>query len=58
MRNGFAHSKLDFSVQPINITDIQIIEILLYAMRMKKYSKDALLIKRSISDLFCLNMGF
>ena len=58
MRNGFAHSKMDFSVKPINITDIQIIEILLYTMRMKKYSKDALLIKKAIAELFCLNMGF
>ena len=58
MRNGFAHSKLDFKVDPINISDIQIIEILLYAMRMKKYSKDTLLIQKSIAELFCLNMGF
>lgn len=56
MRNGFAHSRLDMKIKAINVTDIKIIEILLYAIRLKKYSKDEKLIKKSIAKLFCYNI--
>lgn len=55
-RNGIAHGRLDFLIDPINLDDIKIIEELLYAMRLKSLSIDSTAIQKAINSLFCENM--
>ena len=53
LRNGFMHSRLDLEIKPINLNDIQIVEELTYAIRLKKYEKDA----RKVQDAICRLFG-
>ncbi len=52
LRNGFMHSRLDLELKPVNINDIQIIEELTYAIRLKKYEKDVKKVQNAIGRLF------
>lgn len=52
LRNGFMHSRLDLELKPINLNDIQIIEDLTYAIRLKKYEKDVKKVQNAIGCLF------
>lgn len=52
IRNGIAHSKMDFELDAIHLTDIKIIEELIYAIRLKKLGVPEINIKRGINALF------
>lgn len=52
LRNGIAHSRLDLRYEAIHLSDIKIIEELLYAMRLKKIRLHTLEIQKAINDLF------
>lgn len=52
IRNGIAHSKLDLTFDAIHLSDIHIIELLLYALRLKKISLSTLNCKKAINQLF------
>lgn len=52
IRNGIAHGKLNFKINAINVDDINIIERLMYAIRLKKYEKNDLRIAYVIAELF------
>ena len=52
LRNGFVHSRLDLKLEAIHLADIQIIEELVYAMRLKLYERDSKKVQSAISRLF------
>ena len=51
-RNGIAHSRLDLHFEAIHLSDIKIVEELLYAIRLKKIGLQTSEIQKAISDLF------
>ena len=51
-RNGIAHSRLDLRYEAIHLSDVRIVEELLYAMRLKKIGLQTSQIQKAISDLF------
>ena len=51
-RNGIAHSRLDLHFEAIHLSDIKIVEELLYAIRLKKLGLQTSEIQKAISDLF------
>ena len=51
-RNGIAHSRLDFHFEAIHLSDIKIIEELLYAVRLKSLRLQPTEIQKAINDLF------
>lgn len=55
LRNELAHGNTECEIEKIKIRFIEMIEILLYAMRLKKYSENINLIQKSIKDLFLLS---
>ncbi|MBQ6269063.1 MAG: hypothetical protein IJK61_02945 [Bacteroidetes bacterium] len=55
LRNELAHGNTECEIEKIKIRYIEMIEILLYAMRLKKYSENINLIQKSIKDLFLLS---
>ena len=57
LRNGLAHSKLDMTFEPINLSDIKIMEELTYAIRLKKFAKDTAMIQKAINKLFGENIA-
>jgi len=57
VRNGIAHSRLDMRFDAIHLTDIKVIEELIYAIRMKKSSINNMNCQRAINDLFGENMA-
>jgi hypothetical protein len=52
LRNNVAHANLDLSIDTVHLTDLGIIQILLYAMRLKKLSVDQVSAKKALKDLF------
>ena len=52
MRNGLAHSKLSLQFGSVNISDLKIVEKLLYAMRLKTILHDTTIIQKGINNLF------
>lgn len=56
VRNGIAHSRLDLHFDAIHLSDIRIVEELLYAMRLKKLQLKTFDIQKAINDLFSENM--
>ena len=52
LRNGVAHCKLDFSLEPIHLSDIYIMELLLYAIELKRVGISPFEIQKAISCLF------
>ena len=58
IRNGIAHSKMDFKLDAIHLTDLKIIEELIYVMRLKKVGVKDEKIINGISSLFCDNARF
>ncbi len=56
LRNNIAHGNLDFDINPINVTDFQFLEIILYAMRMKKMNIEVKKCKNTLSSLFGYNL--
>jgi len=56
-RNFIAHGKLEFKIEPINVRDFQLLEILIYVMRLKRLDMDNQIIKRSLSKMFGYNIA-
>ena len=56
IRNGIAHSKMDFELDAIHLTDIKIIEELIYAIRLKKTGLSEINIKKGINAIFMENI--
>lgn len=52
IRNGIAHSRLDLELEARNLVDIQFVEEMLYAIRLKKIGIDKTVIQRAINELF------
>lgn len=57
IRNGIAHSKIDFELDAIHLADIKIIEELNYAMRLKKAGVSENNIRKGINALFKENIA-
>lgn len=57
LRNGFAHNRLDLKFEPEHLTDIKIIEELLYCMRLKAVGLVTSEIQQAVSDLIEENIG-
>ena len=58
VRNGIAHSRLDFNFDAIHLTDIRVIEELTYAIRLSNMSMSVSDCQRAISQLFGENFMF
>ena len=56
LRNGIAHSRLDVSIKPVFMDDLKIMEIMIYAMRLKAIKKDSHDIITALSDLFGIRL--
>lgn len=52
IRNGIAHSRLDLKFDAIHLSDIRVIEELIYAIRLKKIYMSTSDCKRAINKLF------
>lgn len=52
LRNGIAHSRLDMEIEPRHITDIKLIEEMLYVIRLKKLGIEVSVIQKVINELF------
>lgn len=52
VRNGIAHSRLDLQFDAIHLSDIKIVEELLYTMRLKKLKLKTPDIQKAVNDLF------
>lgn len=57
LRNGIAHSRLDLQLDAIHLSDIRIIEELIYVMRLKKLPLNAHECKKAINGLFGENFA-
>ena len=57
LRNNIAHNSLDVEYDAILLSDIQIIEILLYVMRLKNLGLSDELCKKAINNLFGLRLA-
>ena len=57
LRNSIAHNSLDVDYDAILLTDIKIIEILLYVMRLKNLGLSDELCKKAINNLFSLRLA-
>lgn len=58
LRNGIAHSRLDLELDAIHLSDVHIMEELLYIIRLKKLNVSEQKIKIAISALFDENFYF
>ena len=56
LRNDMVHGNFAVNIEPIYITDIKVIEMLLYAMRLKSIGVDTKSVQCAISDLFDLGI--
>ena len=52
VRNGIAHSRLDLNLEAVHLSDLKIIEELLYAMRLQYLRVDTKSIQIGIRRLF------
>ena len=52
LRNGIAHSRLDMEVEPRHVTDIKLMEEMLYVIRLKKLGIEVPVIQKVINELF------
>ena len=57
LRNNIAHNSLDVDYDAILLSDIQIVEILLYIMRLKNLGLSDELCKKAINNLFGLRLA-
>lgn len=58
LRNGIAHSRLDLELDAIHLSDVHIMEELLYIIRLKKMNISEQKIKEAINSLFDENFHF
>ena len=52
LRNNLAHDKLDWSFEAIQISDIKVVEELLYAIRLKQIGLERDKIQKAMKKLF------
>lgn len=52
LRNDAVHANLDFDIDPIHLTDYKVIEILLYAMRLRWLGIELKAAQQGLADLF------
>ena len=57
IRNGIAHSKMDFKLDAIHLTDTKIMEELTYAIRLKKIGISDDKVQKAINALFNENLA-
>lgn len=57
MRNDLAHNNLDMEILPINLADIDIVEVLLYCMRLREIGLSVWETQKAINDLFGKNFA-
>lgn len=57
LRNGLAHSRLDLNLEARHLSDIKIVEEMIYVMRFKKLGIEDEIIKKCINDLFDVGLG-
>lgn len=57
VRNGIAHSHIDLRFDAVHLSDINIIEELIYAMRLRKIGLTDKECQKAINDLFGENFG-
>ena len=57
MRNGIAHNKMDFDFAPVHLSDIKIIEELLYVMRLTDIGVTEENCRHIINELFDENIA-
>lgn len=57
LRNGVAHSRLDLELEAKHLTEIKIVEEMLYAIRLKKVGIDEAIIQKAINELFGENFA-
>ena len=57
VRNGIAHSRLDLNLEAIHLSDLKIIEELLYAMRLQYLHIGSRSIQIGIKKLFGENIA-
>ncbi|MDC7301007.1 hypothetical protein [Agathobacter ruminis] len=57
IRNGIAHSKMDFKLDAIHLTDTKTIEELTYAIRLKKAGVPDDKVRQGIKELFSENVA-
>jgi len=58
VRNGIAHSRLDLNFDAIHLSDIRVIEELLYAIRLKDNAMNVSDCQKAINQLFGENFAF
>lgn len=58
MRNNFVHGNMGFVFEPINISDLNILQIIIYILRFKKIGLADKKIQKCINDLFSYNFHF
>ena len=52
LRNGLAHSRLDMKFEARHLTEIKLVEELLYVIRLKKLGVEDTIIQKTINELF------
>ena len=57
IRNGLAHSRLDFELTPVNLSDIEVLEILTYIIVLQQFL-EPLNVQKAINDLFGFHLFF
>lgn len=57
IRNGLAHSRLSLQFEAIHLDDLNIVEELLYAMRLKTILYDTTIVQKGINNLFGENFA-
>ena len=57
LRNGVAHSRLDMKLEARHLTDIHLVEEMLYVIRLKSIGVDKTRIKKIVNELFGENMA-
>jgi hypothetical protein len=58
MRNDFAHGNLDFEIEPIHVSDIRILEILIYVLILRRMKLSKTITRNSVTKLFGYKFRF
>ena len=57
LRNGIAHSRLDIELEARHLTDIRVVEEMIYVIRLKNMEVENLTIQKIINELFKENLA-
>jgi len=58
IRNDLAHCNIGLNLQPLNLIDLRIMELIIYAIRLKFVGISDINIKQGLNDLFGYNIYF